>query len=238
MIELKILLADSDRVFLELGKTFLRKTGVKVLSCTNGGEAVEIVRKESPNLVFLSTNMAFKNGLECLQSIKMNETSKNIPVVMLATSGCDEAIEKFRLAECDEVILKPVSQHTFLGTVKKFLDLEKRIKSRFEVRIAVDFGLESKESFTGYSANLSTGGLFLETSDTFPVNTELLLNFLLPKTDIHVQCNARVAWVNRLGSLVKPSLLPGMGLQFLNLTQENDTTIQEYLRKEHISRLL
>ena len=234
----KILLADSDRIFLELGKTFLRKTGVEVLSCTNGEEVVGIVSKESPDLVFMSSSIAVKNGLECLHAIKMNEASRDIPVVMVSTSGCDEEIEKCRLAKCDKVILKPVSRHTFLATINEFLDLEKRIDSRFETRLYVNFCDETQASFSSYSANLSTGGLYLEAKDNFPINTELRLNFLLPNTNVRIQCKASVAWVNCLGSLVKPSLRPGMGLRFIDLTKEYEAAIKEYLRDEHISRLL
>jgi CheY-like chemotaxis protein len=56
MIMLKILLADADRIFLELGKTFLRKTGVEVFTCMNGEEVLSIMRKERPDLViFVNT---------------------------------------------------------------------------------------------------------------------------------------------------------------------------------------
>jgi CheY-like chemotaxis protein/Tfp pilus assembly protein PilZ len=234
MIETKILLADSHMTFLELLKTYLRKTGVTVLSCSSGEAAFSLALQETPDLVFISTNLTGKNGLDCLQALKMNGSTKDIPVVIILTSGHPEVIENCRLAQCDEVLCKPVSRQIFLTTVNKYLDLEKRLTSRFNVAFPVHFSPGFKESFIGSSVNLSACGLFLESRNIFPVGTELTLDFILPNTDIDIHCKARVTWVNCLGALRKPSLPQGTGLQFLNLTLENETAIKVFLRKEYI----
>ena len=44
---MKILLADAGRPFLEIAKTFVRKSGVEVLSCMNGEELLEIRREKN-----------------------------------------------------------------------------------------------------------------------------------------------------------------------------------------------
>jgi uncharacterized protein (TIGR02266 family) len=238
MIMLKILLADADRIFLELGKTFLRKTGVEVFTCMNGEEVLSIMRKERPDLVILSTHMQISTGLECLRKIKRDESLKSIPVVVVSSTGKEEELEKCRIAGADDLLVKPVSRHTFMQTVNNLISLEKRINSRFETYIPVSYGFESPESFTSHAINLGTGGQFVEATTAFPVDTELEVKFMLPNTDVCIQCKARVAWVNRLGALVKPALPPGMGLKFLDLTQKDITAIQEYLRKELITPLL
>ena len=237
MIETKILLADSHGTFLELLKTFLRKTGVYVLSCSTGDAAISIATHENPDLVFISTNLTDNNGLDCLHTLKMNEFTKDIPVIIVSTSGHHEEIENFRRTQCDDVICKPVNRHTFLATVNKFLDLEKRLTSRFNTSLPVHFSNDSQEPFIGSSVNLSSGGLFLESRNIFPVDTELTLCFSLPNVDIDIHCNAKVGWVNVSGALLKPSLPQGMGLQFLNLTQEAETAIKVFLKNNFIGRI-
>jgi len=235
---LKILLADADRLFLELAKTFLRKTGVEVLSCINGEELLEMMRETNPDLVFLSTNLPFRNGLECFQSIKQDELLNSIPIVMTSSSGKGEEFERCRKAGADELLVKPISRHTFMATVNKFLDLEKRYNSRFGARFPVYYGFTSSEPFTGNSINLSTSGQFVETGSVSPIDTELVVKFLLPGTNTCIHCKAKVAWVNKRESMVRPTLPPGMGLKFLNLTREDESAISEYLRKELITPLL
>jgi CheY-like chemotaxis protein len=129
---LKILLADADRLFLELAKTFLRKTGVEVLTCMNGNELLELIRDKNPDLVFLSTNMPSGNGLECFQSIKQDEVLRSITIVMTSATGKGEEFDKYVKAGADELLVKPISRHTFMATVNKFLNLEKRYNSRFK----------------------------------------------------------------------------------------------------------
>jgi CheY-like chemotaxis protein len=57
MVEgLKILLSDGDKIFLELCKTHLRKSGVTILTCQNGKDALDIIRNERPHLADGSRN--------------------------------------------------------------------------------------------------------------------------------------------------------------------------------------
>jgi uncharacterized protein (TIGR02266 family) len=235
---LKILLADADRLFLELAKTFLRKTGVEVLSCMNGNELLELMRDKNPDLVFLSTNMPSRNGLECFHSIKQDEDLRSITIVMTSSTGKGEEFDKCLKAGADELLVKPINRHTFMATVNKFLDLEKRYNSRFGARFPVFFGFTASDLFTGNSINLSTSGQFVGTESVMPIDTELVVKFQLPGTNTYVQCKAVVAWVNKPGAMVRLTLPQGMGLKFLNLTRENESAISEYLRKELITPLL
>lgn len=235
---IKILLADQDKVFIELGKTYLRKTGVEVLSCLTGGEAITLAERENPDLIFISTNLADSDGLDCLNGIKSHDDMKDVPVVMVSTRGGDEQTEWRRFAGCDDIIHKPVSRHVFRTTVSKFLDLEKRLSARLEIRVPVTFGLTPESFISGFSVNLGVGGLFVESKATVPVDTEIMVNFSLPATDVRIRCMARVAWANSGDTLVKPCYPHGLGLRFLDLKQEDATAIKEFLKKEFFSRLL
>ena len=235
---LKILLADSDRLFLEFAKTFLRKTGVEVLSCLNGEELLGIMRERTPDLIFLSTTMPIKNGLECFQSIKQDNVLNSTIIVMTSISGKEEELDKYRNAGVDELLVKPISRHTLMATVKKFLDLEKRYNSRFGAQFPVYYGMTASKLLTGNSINLSASGQFVETASVSPMDTELVVQFQLPGTDTSIHCKAKVAWVNKPHALTRPTLPPGMGLKFIDLTRENEAAINEYLRKELIAPLL
>src|SRR5258708_31062120 len=70
---------------------------------------------------------------------------------------------------------------------------DRRNASRVE--LSVDIGFESDTNFfTGFSEDLSDGGLFIATYTTLPVGTELAVSFVLP--DGHsIKCAASVAWV-------------------------------------------
>ena len=100
---------------------------------------------------------------------------------------------------------------------------------RFEVRLLIYYGLEPQNLRADYSINLSTGGVFLETTETLPVDTNLFIMFKLPGNDTVIKCNSRVAWTLDIGTFKKPSLPSGMGLQFMNYPKETLRAIRDFI---------
>ena len=99
---------------------------------------------------------------------------------------------------------------------------------RFEVRLLIHYGLEPLRFRADYSVNLSSGGVYLETTDVLPVDTHLFMMFKLPGDDNVIKCKSRVAWTLDLGTFKKPSLPSGMGLQFVDITMESLRAIRVF----------
>jgi Tfp pilus assembly protein PilZ len=57
------------------------------------------------------------------------------------------------------------------------------------------------------------------------------VKFKLPNNDNVITCNTRVAWINEPGELKKPSLPPGMGIQFLDLSLDDMHAIRAFIEK-------
>ena len=106
---------------------------------------------------------------------------------------------------------------------------DKRPHPRFMVRIAIFHGPYQNQILADYSVNVSTGGVFVESSRILPKDTDLTVKFKLPNADNIIVVKAIVAWVNDPASLKKPSLPPGMGLQFLDLSLDNLHAIRAFL---------
>lgn len=107
----------------------------------------------------------------------------------------------------------------------------KRPDPRYLTRIAIFYGPYQKKILTDYSINLSTGGVFIETSMILPEDTNLTVKFKLPYTDTMIIARARVAWINGPESLRKAALPIGMGLHFLDLSLDDMCAIRTYLDK-------
>lgn len=111
----------------------------------------------------------------------------------------------------------------------EYLPPENRANPRFLARIAIFHGPYQKELLTDYSVNMSTGGVFIESRKILAEGTEITVKFKLPNTDSIIVARATVAWVNDPAALKKPSLPPGMGLQFSDLSLEDLHTIRAFL---------
>ncbi len=117
MEALKILLIDDEPDAIEFQQRYLLRRNYQVLTATNTTEALEVIRKESPDLVFcdirLETDTA---GLDVLEKAKI---IKPDIVVYLITGILDREIEAegLRLG-AKEILHKPLSNE----------DLEEKIK--------------------------------------------------------------------------------------------------------------
>lgn len=114
------------------------------------------------------------------------------------------------------------------------IQIEKRTDPRYTARIAIFNGPYQKKILTNYSINISSGGLFIETSKILPVATDLVIKFNLPDLDIIIVTRARVAWTNEPGSFKKASLPSGMGLQFLDLSLEDLHCLRSYFENNRL----
>jgi uncharacterized protein (TIGR02266 family) len=89
-----------------------------------------------------------------------------------------------------------------------------RTSSRIPVQTQVDMTSDSNV-FTGFSTNLSEGGVFVATVNLLPVGTPVDLTFTLPgKTRITVK--GEVRWTREIDDRV-PDVFPGVGVRFVEL---------------------
>jgi CheY-like chemotaxis protein len=236
--EIKILLADQDRIFLELGKVYLRKTGTRVLSCDSGKEALEIIRNHRPDLVFMSSLLHDISGLECCSTVKADPLLSGTPVALTLTAGNAENVETCHQAGCNEIVLKPIDRRTFFQIVTKYVDLEKRNAPRFKGKLSVHCSLPDGSSVVSEAYDISTGGFFLEFHRPLPASSVIAVHFELPTPPIEITCSARVAWVNTPGFPTKPAIPPGIGVQLLDMRPEWTSAITEFIHKEYIARII
>jgi uncharacterized protein (TIGR02266 family) len=237
MHDMKVMLVVSDGVFIEMVKYFLHNTGIKLIVCREYNQALDAIRQERPDIVYLSSRMD-GGCVECLRAIKDDPDMRQIPVVMISAVSQEEYRQRCRESGCAYILMKPVDRRAFLSSIQSFIDPEKRDNARFAAQLDVSYGIDAPDSISVNSVNISSGGIFVQTTQPFPVDTILRIRVILPNPPTPIETKARVAWVNRLGAAVKPALPPGMALEFLERTPENTALISRYIRYEHIGKLL
>jgi len=231
MAKIKVLLADDIELFLELEKTFFRRDEFDLITTRNGAKALDLIRSERPDLVFMDLHMPEMDGDECCRRVKADPVLKDIPVVIVTHMGEEKAQERCRDAGCDDILLKPINRHLFMGTARRLLSLRERTDPRVEARLQVRFG-SGDEVLTDYSVNISTGGIFLETARPLPQGTPLQLEFTLPTRGGAIRCQIRVAWVNHPDFPSKPGLPPGIGVQMLDLPLDELHAIRDFIKDQ------
>ncbi|HQP91403.1 MAG TPA: response regulator [Candidatus Omnitrophota bacterium] len=86
--EIKVLLVDDEIDFVEPVAMWLEARGYNVNICRNGKEAVDSVRLDPPNIIFMDINMPVLDGLDALEAIRA--FAPNMPIVMVTGIYRDE----------------------------------------------------------------------------------------------------------------------------------------------------
>jgi len=108
------------------------------------------------------------------------------------------------------------------------VDHEDRQFRRFPIKVEVDYATEHN-FFTGFTENLSSGGLFVATHIPAELGDVLSLTFTVPGLDENITAVGRVQWVREYNEN-SPDTIPGMGLRFLKLSKEARAAIEMFIQ--------
>jgi two-component system, OmpR family, alkaline phosphatase synthesis response regulator PhoP len=145
----KILLVDDEQDILEFLSYNLSREGFHVFTAENGLDALEIVKKEHPQLVVLDVMMPELDGIETCRQIRELPGSHDILIALLTARGEDYAqIAGFEVG-ADDYITKPIKPRVFISRVKALL---RRSAAVAEVTEPAQFGdvRIDKEKYTVY----------------------------------------------------------------------------------------
>lgn len=125
-----ILLVDDDQVdVMTVQRAFKRNNIIDPLYVVgNGREALDFLyhqgdfsnpeKSPRPGIILLDLNMPVMNGIEFLKVIKVDESLKKIPVIVLTTSKEEnDRVESFNLSVAGYII-KPVEFEKFVEAVR------------------------------------------------------------------------------------------------------------------------
>lgn len=120
----KILIVDDEQINLEFFDVMLSKLGFLVEKAENGLEALEKVRKFSPDLIILDNIMPKMSGWEVTKTLKNNpeyQEYKEIPIIMFsAMDDVKDKVEGFELG-VDDYITKPYNFSEVLARIRAVL---------------------------------------------------------------------------------------------------------------------
>lgn len=235
MAKPKILLVDDTKLVLELEKSFLKLSHVEVLTALNGAQALEMIRKDPPDLIFLDMNMPVMDGCECCQELKADPFLSSIPVIMVTTAGREGDRERATQAGCDDFITKPIDRREFLEKARRYTDAVDRREVRVPCQFPALFAFGGS-AVGGNVMDISDGGVFVASHEPVREEQPIKLALYLPESKMVLrELSARIAWVNEDGNRVNPGLPPGFGVEFLDVEEELRETlkivVEEILRE-------
>lgn len=122
----KVLIVDDEahiRRLLEETLEDFEEHGVRIITAKNGKQAVELIIKEKPSLVFLDVMMPEMNGYDVCNFVKNEYGFKEIFIIMLTAKGQEFDKKKGIEVGADMYITKPFDPDFIIRQTEKILDI-------------------------------------------------------------------------------------------------------------------
>lgn len=122
----KVLIVDDDpniRLLLKQTLEELEDEGVELISADNGESALDIIRVENPELVFLDVMMPKMNGFDVCNTVKNKLGINTVFIVLLTVKGQKLDKQKGKDVGADKYMTKPFSPDEILTVARNILGI-------------------------------------------------------------------------------------------------------------------
>jgi len=123
---MKILIVDDEphlRMLIQQTLEELEDEGVELLTATNGEEALDTIRLEQPDLVFLDVMMPRKNGFDVCHTVKNELGLSHIHIILLTTKGQEFDRQRGIEVGADLYMTKPFDPDALVAKARSVLGL-------------------------------------------------------------------------------------------------------------------
>lgn len=126
----KVLVVDDDADVRLFNVTVVEECGHTPLVAENGAQGLDLVRRESPDLVILDVLMPKQSGIKMYRALRTDEALKHIPVIILSGIArrsflkSQQALAEFGGGEVPEpevYMEKPATAEELTETIASFL---------------------------------------------------------------------------------------------------------------------
>ena len=122
----KILVVDDEKSVRMLMHELLAKEEYAVIEAVNGREAVELARRENPDVILMDIKMPVMDGIEACRRLRKDEKTKYIPI--LAVTAVGQSKMEAIAAGVDDFVQKPFDTE----------ELSIRVRSMLRIRDLTD----------------------------------------------------------------------------------------------------
>jgi two-component system cell cycle response regulator DivK len=116
----KVMVVEDDMDNRRIVVKVLSTEGYRVVEACDGVEALARVREELPDLIFMDLALPHMDGWEATRQLKLDPTTRAIPVVALTAFAMRGDEEHARAAGCDDYVPKPVRPAAIRDIAKKY----------------------------------------------------------------------------------------------------------------------
>ena len=224
-MKLRIMAVDDEPAVLRVLKLQLESLGCEVIDILDSREALERLKQEKVDGLFVDVRMPHVDGYLLTQHTRLSKLNRRVPIVMLTGMDDAETMRQCFEAGANFFLGKPFTRervYNLLGATRGPMLRERQRYARLSYRTGVDCisGSERQKQFRSGSVNISEGGMLLAPSGGSQIGQELDVAFSLPSISHTIRTRAQVV------REVPPNAI---GIQFLKLNERDERDLQDYI---------
>jgi CheY-like chemotaxis protein len=118
----KVLVVDDSKTALMMERAIVEKrTPYQCVTASDGQDAVEKARLERPDLILMDVVMPRMNGFEACKMMRQEQSTREIPIVLVTTRGEEAYMEAGFQSGCNDYISKPVNETELVALLDSYL---------------------------------------------------------------------------------------------------------------------
>ncbi len=90
----RLLIIEDEPALADIYATMMKTAGYEVALALDGVDGLEKALRGQPDLIMLDLIMPLKDGFEVLRDLKLNDTTKGIPVIIMSNLGQDFEVKR------------------------------------------------------------------------------------------------------------------------------------------------
>jgi len=118
--ELKVLIVDDSISVRKSLTELIEDVGYEVFIARNGVEALDVMRKNEPDIILTDLEMPKMNGLELTTNIRADKTFKDIPIIMITSRASQKHRLQAEKVGVNKYLTKPYTENDLLDVVESF----------------------------------------------------------------------------------------------------------------------
>ncbi len=117
----KILIVEDNEMNRDMLSRRLIRKGFDIIMAEDGQKGVDMSISDSPDLILMDLSLPVMDGWQATTTIKSNDITKKIPIIVLTAHAMAGDREKAMEAGADEYDTKPIEFKRLMRKIKEFL---------------------------------------------------------------------------------------------------------------------
>jgi len=224
-----LVVVDGDMNDLVYTSILLQRCQYLVCTAKTAAEALEMTSVAPPVLIITAQHLPDTSGYDLFLKLRLDPQTSEVPVIVLTNIGDLATIQQFRDAGVTACLDKPVQVEELYTAVQSAIESRPRKKLRVDTVLPVSVnGVRLNKDAGECVIDISEEGMYIRTLKPAPSKTRLTVTIIIKKRIVSLEAVVHYSYGQQQGLFKEP----GMGLEFVRISDDNREIIKQFIREE------